>query len=131
MDALVGNVLIDSLNIEWNDITSGGLRDISRMIESTRLQIIYFAFANSGMFDDVDATQSFVSSIRHAKSSVQELPCSFESSSGAATLDISVQNSLARNRQLNRVPLLLSARHHQHQQQRHTRQSPSLPWFRC
>jgi Leucine Rich repeat len=127
-DALVGNTTMELLILSDNNITPQGLRDITRMIESTRLQTIAFAYSNKGIFENEDVTQNFVSTLRQAKSSVQELTGvdekrmgvdekSPESGSRAATVATNVKNSLTRNRQLNRVNLLLLARQPQHQQQ--------------
>jgi Leucine Rich repeat len=44
---LVGNTTMESLNISWNDLTSDGLDDITRLVESTRLQTIDFQHAGA------------------------------------------------------------------------------------
>ena len=42
VDALVGNTTMDKLCVHLNRITSNGLPDITRLLESTRLQTINF-----------------------------------------------------------------------------------------
>jgi Ran GTPase-activating protein (RanGAP) involved in mRNA processing and transport len=71
-DALVGNTIIEVLNISQNKTTSVGLADIARLLESTHIQWMDFGF-NSGLFNDADATQHFVTTLQHKITSVQEL----------------------------------------------------------
>jgi hypothetical protein len=72
-NGLVGDVSIEILDINSNDITALGLADITRLLESTQLQTISLA-ENIDIFDDVHATQHFVSTLQHKKSCLQELP---------------------------------------------------------
>jgi hypothetical protein len=146
VDALVGNTIMDALNIRSNYITSACLDDIRRLLESTQLKTINF-WNYRGIFNDQDATQRFVSTLEQKKSSVQELPMIFRQDlpagdSRAATY-ASIQNSLKRNQQLNHVASLLllssppprplqmaTAAGHQQQhdaQKSHTRPLQSLP----
>jgi Ran GTPase-activating protein (RanGAP) involved in mRNA processing and transport len=57
-DALVGNTTIKILNIMDNHISSSGLDDITRILESTRIQKVDFGY-NTGMFLDETSTRRF------------------------------------------------------------------------
>jgi Leucine Rich repeat len=100
-DTLVGNNTLELLNVRNNNITSACLVDITRMIESTQLKNIDFFFHRNNIFYDEAAIQDFVSALQQKNSSVQEMPMSTEATRA------SINNSLARNRQLNHVALLL------------------------
>ena len=54
-DALVGNTIIESVNVEVNYFSGEAVDDITRMIESMQLKTIFSNFSN-GVFDDTDAT---------------------------------------------------------------------------
>jgi Leucine Rich repeat len=107
-DALVGNAIMEFLNIIYIRITCVGLDNVTRMIESTQLKTIGFGI-NAGIFNDRDATQRFVSTLQQKKSSVQELPRvkDYFPEHSRDTRYASIHNSLLRNQQLNRVALLL------------------------
>jgi Leucine Rich repeat len=115
-DGLHGNTSMEDLNIGGNDITPVGLHDITRMIESTQLKTIRFG---QGVFYNADATQRFVSTLQHKKSSVQELPGITPDfpNSITASMYATITNSLIRNQQLNRVNLLLAPLTLQHHHQ--------------
>jgi hypothetical protein len=85
-------------------ITSAGLDNITRMIESTQLKTNGFDW-NDDNFNDQSATENFVSTLEQKKSTVQELP-RVPINIRAATYG-SIQRSLIRKQQLNRVALLL------------------------
>jgi Leucine Rich repeat len=57
-DSLVGNTIMDVLDIGWNDITSGGLADITRILESIRLKTIRLT-SNNRLFGHEVSTQRF------------------------------------------------------------------------
>jgi hypothetical protein len=121
VDALVGNAIIDVLDVSWNDITYRGLADVTRLIESTQLKTLSLC-GNSRVFQsNQNATHCFVTALQHAKSSLQELPwiseydfsndeAEEENGCTAAATFASINNSLTRNRQLNHVNNLLLAR---------------------
>jgi Leucine Rich repeat len=135
-DALVGNSIIQALDVSENGITANGLDDITRMIESMpRLHTIYL-YDIRDVFDDEDATQRFVTTLQHIKSSVQELrglidqdesSCRRSSSSSAASWYTSIKNSLTRNEQLNRLDALLSAPSQPPRQQQQQQQPAQQP----
>jgi hypothetical protein len=110
-DALVGNTIMEVLNISWNNISANGLPDITRMLKSMpRLDTMYLQ-GNPFVFVDEDATQHFVTTLHQTKSSVQELPLIRKKDFPVNIRDASyasIQNSLIRNQQLNRVALLLA-----------------------
>jgi hypothetical protein len=89
------------LDISGNRITAVGLADITRLFELTQLKSITL-YGNPGLFHDKAATEHFVSTLQYKKSRVQELPW-IDTTSYA-----SINNSLTRNQQLNRVNLLLA-----------------------
>jgi Leucine Rich repeat len=103
-DTLVGNTVMEVLDISSSYLTADGLDDVTRMIESTQLKTIDFAWNNRGIFNDPDAIQRFVSTLHQKKSSVQELPMIHPD----AAYITSIKKSLKRNQQLNRVALLLA-----------------------
>jgi hypothetical protein len=113
-NALVGNTTMELLDMGGeNYITSAALDNITHMIESTQLKTLGFA-KGSGVFNDADATQRFVSTLQHKMSTVQELVPEVrrrdvpgDSVSKTATVAI-ITNGLARNQQLNLVNLLLA-----------------------
>jgi hypothetical protein len=98
------NTTMDLLNISANFVSCAGLVNITQLLESmTQLKTIGFCSRNPGIFNDQDATHHFVSKLQQKKLSVHELPgIAFPHEWRA-----SIQNSLARNPQLNRVALLL------------------------
>jgi hypothetical protein len=51
-EAMVGNTTMDIVAIDCNYITSAGLDDITRMIESTRLKTLLFDYNNMGNCTD-------------------------------------------------------------------------------
>jgi hypothetical protein len=116
-DGLVGNTTMESLDISsnYNGITSVGLADITRLLVSTQLKRIDLGY-NRGMFNDEDAIQHFVTTLQRKKSRVQELP--LINNDILPAVYASIKNSLIRNRQLNRVNLLLAPPPQQQQQQR-------------
>jgi hypothetical protein len=110
-EALVGNAILEMLDIRINGMTSAALDYITQMIESTQLKTVYFA--HRGVFNDADTTNRFVSTLQHQASNVQDLPrirrCLFPGDEGHKTAMVTiVQNSLARNEQLNRLHLFLA-----------------------
>jgi Leucine Rich repeat len=110
-DALVGNTVMDRLNILSNCITSAGLDDITRIIDSTQLKTIGFHYID-GVFDNDDATQHVVSTLQQKKSSVQEVSMVYSYDLPEDNRDASyasINNSLKRNQQLNRVAWLLGS----------------------
>jgi Leucine Rich repeat len=111
-DALVGNTTMEVLNIHWSAITPVGLGDIMRVLQSTDVKTLPFFAGNLFfLFNDEAATQYFVSTLQHARSSVHELLMVdlhlFPTGSRDATY-ASIQSSLIRNQQLNRDTLLLA-----------------------
>jgi Leucine Rich repeat len=122
VDALVGNTTLKALYITWdNRITPAvAIACLTRLIESTRLQTIRLWPNRRVFFNDADATQHFVKTLQHKYCSLQELlgidarDFPGDEDSQIATFS-SINNSLTRNRQLNRVNLLLTQ---QQQQQR-------------
>jgi Leucine Rich repeat len=116
-DALVGNMTMEVVDVSWNRITAAGLDDIIRLLESTRLRIFAFAYCNYKIFADENATQHFVTTLQQKTSTVQELPEFDEEYSFSDCNAAIINNSLARNQQLNRVNLLLLAPQRQQQQQ--------------
>jgi hypothetical protein len=108
-NSLAGNTTMELVNLSMNHISSAGLVDIMRLLESMpRLKTISFR-QSFGIFNNRDATQRFVSILQQKNSSVQELlwrdkksfPCDEDPTFA------SIQSSLMRNRQLNHVDLLL------------------------
>jgi hypothetical protein len=71
-DVLIGNTNIEKLNIAYNKITSRGLDDITRMIESTQLKTITMR-GNEDIFNDIDATHHYASTLQYKNATVQEL----------------------------------------------------------
>jgi Leucine Rich repeat len=63
-DALVGNTTMELFDVTDYRITSKGLVNITRMIESTRLQTIDFAWRNYKVFDNEENSQHFAASIQ-------------------------------------------------------------------
>jgi Leucine Rich repeat len=64
-DALAGNTTLEKFDVEHNGITSRGLPDITRLLESTRLQKISVK-GNGHIFNDVNTTLSFARNVsRH------------------------------------------------------------------
>jgi Leucine Rich repeat len=114
-DALVGNTIIESLDVSYNNRTSKGLAAITRLVESTQLQGI--GFSNYFQeFCDTDLTQHFITALQHRNSSLQALPELIPQlfpkktfGHRAATYYSSIQDSLTRNRQLHRVNNILLA----------------------
>jgi Leucine Rich repeat len=112
-NALDGNTIMDMLDIGGNDITSVGLANITRLLVSTQLKTITVVQLYDEVFNDEEATQHFVTTLQHKKSSVQEIlgivPYDLpgDEDDQIATL-ASIRNSLTRNQQLNRVDLLLA-----------------------
>jgi Ran GTPase-activating protein (RanGAP) involved in mRNA processing and transport len=104
VDGLVGNAIMEDLNIQHNGITVVGLAEITRLIVSARLRVIHFC-GNRGIFNDTDATQDFVSTLQHKESSVQELDSFWIS---PQNIRAGIDNCLKRNEQLNRANLLLA-----------------------
>jgi Ran GTPase-activating protein (RanGAP) involved in mRNA processing and transport len=113
-NALIGNTIMEVLDIADNRITSLCRADITRLLEATQLKTIALR-GNDHLFGDdivATATRHFVKTLQQKKSSVQELsgleynfcPCS-----DSVSLYLIIQNSLTRNRQLNRVAVLLTA----------------------
>jgi Leucine Rich repeat len=102
-NALVGNTTIEKLNIAHNKITSRGLDDITRMIESTQLKTIT-TWGNQDIFNDIDATRHFASTLQYKNATLQELE---GREYNRDPKNSSINNSLKRNQQLNRVTLLL------------------------
>jgi Leucine Rich repeat len=102
VDALVGNTTMELLHITHNDITSVGLADITRLLESTVLKTIAFLRWNHAVLTDEDATQHFVSTLQHKISTLHQL----DEFMGHEFARI-VEPSLTRNQQLNRVNNLL------------------------
>jgi Leucine Rich repeat len=115
---LFGNTILEILDIQDNGITSAGLDDIMRLLESTQLKTITL-WGNRDIFNDIDATQRFVSTLQHKESSVQQLPGirpnAFSGNIREETY-ASINNSLTRNRQLNLLKLLLAPPEQQQQQ---------------
>jgi Leucine Rich repeat len=109
---LADNAIMEALFIGYNRITSAGLADIIRMIESTQLQTIGLS-GNRKIFHDEATTQHFVSTLRHARSSVQDfhsIDFSEDFSEGSEDATYArIENSLTRNQQLNRAFNLLLA----------------------
>jgi hypothetical protein len=120
-DGLVGNTTMDALNIYSSNATSASLYDITRMIQSTQLKTIGFLW-HSDILNDQDATKHFVSTLQQKKSSVQELPNWTYHYFPTGTYAI-IENSLKRNKQLNRAALLLVPPPPQQQQHEHTTSS--------
>jgi hypothetical protein len=120
-DALAGNTTMDALSIVSKYLSSNSLDDITRLIESTQLQTIHFDTDASEELEDDNKALRFAATLRHAMSSVQKLPWvkppSFSLNIRVAAY-ASITNSLARNRQLNRVNLLMEHPQQQQQQQR-------------
>jgi hypothetical protein len=93
---------------------------------STRIKAIELFWWNRDIFNDIQATQHFVSTLQHKISSVQKLPLTspyhFPKDSRDA-IYASIKCSLIRNHQVNRVALLLvpppPTPHLQQQQQQH------------
>jgi hypothetical protein len=65
---------LEILNINSKSITSAGLDDITRMIESMPQLTTTGLHSNNKIFMDKRATQHFVSTLQQKKSSTQELP---------------------------------------------------------
>jgi hypothetical protein len=134
-DGLVGNTTMEILDIKWNRITFVGLADITRVIVSTQIKTIDLQYTQD-VFNDEDATQHFVTTLQHQKSSVQELPGidadNFPGRNSAASY-ASIKNSLIRNRLLNRVNLLLAPppSQQQHQQQRNAATMMLKSWHKA
>jgi hypothetical protein len=110
-DALVGNSIIQVLNISYNAITSVDLADIMRLIESTKLNSICFS---PTLLRDEAATRGFVTALQVRNTSLQELPMIRpQDFPGDQAIQIatfsSINNSLTRNRQLNLANTLLLA----------------------
>jgi Leucine Rich repeat len=110
-DALVGNIIMEIFDIGRNRITSAGLADITRLLESTQLKSINFW--DIAVFNDENATQHFVTTLQHKKSAVQKLPGINEDDFYLDGAKVSshyntIINSLSRNRQLNSLNLLLA-----------------------
>jgi hypothetical protein len=93
---------------------------MTRLLELTQLKTIAL-WGNDHLFqDDKDDTQHFVTTLQHKNCSVQQLPGLVFRDRPEAVQDLpatiraaaseSINNSLARNQQLNRVNLLLLAR---------------------
>jgi Ran GTPase-activating protein (RanGAP) involved in mRNA processing and transport len=117
VDGLVGNTTMEALHLGDNGITSVELDDITRLLESTRLKTIGLWW-NRALFKDVDATQQFVSTLQHKKSSVQELrgienwffqPIFPRDVDRQSAIFANINNSLKRNQQLNCLDSLLLA----------------------
>jgi hypothetical protein len=92
------------LLIGLNGITSIGLDDTMRIIKLTQLKKISLC-GSPELFSDEDATQHFVTTLQRTKSFVQDLPGIRDYI--RATTYASIQSSLIRKEQLNRVALLL------------------------
>jgi hypothetical protein len=124
VDGLVGNQIMDFLGIQYNHITCVGLTNITRLVESTQLRTIDFR-VNLGVFDDADATQHFVTTLQYKMSTVQDFNRYHrESLFEQETCDI-IERSLLRNKQLNRVNLLLAPTPHV-QQQNHNHEAAMM-----
>jgi Leucine Rich repeat len=129
-DALVGNTTMERLYISENNITSAGLMgDITRLIESTRIQTMEIFFGNN-VLENEDATQHFVSTLQNKNSTLQDMPdMSWVYFQNVVVL-AHIRFCLNRNEQLNRVASLLLVpqstlpppRQQQQQQQHHHHQ---------
>jgi hypothetical protein len=102
---------MELLNVSINSITSAGLDDITRIIEWTQLKKTGL-WNCYNIFHHENVTRLFVSLLLQKKSSAQEL--TFIGSVLPVDIDgatyASIQSSLIRNQQLNRVVLLLVPR---------------------
>jgi Leucine Rich repeat len=111
-NALDGNTIMEVLNIRWNEITSVGLADIARLIESTCLKKINLL--NHALFSDGNANQQFIAKLLK-NAMVQELL----GDPAAGELHDTTSNVCARHKCFNHVNLLLAPLlpdHHQQQQ---------------
>jgi hypothetical protein len=77
-------------------------------------------FNDDVFFNDSGATRHFVTTLQQKKSSVEELPGIVLPFCSRAENYASINNSLTRNKQLNRVDLLLAPPPQQQQQQRNS-----------
>jgi hypothetical protein len=106
-DALVGNTTMESLDILLYRVSFNALDDITRMIESTRLQTIIFK-CHDDVFDNDAVNKRFAAA-------VQKSPYMLElivRGGGAVSIDKftldMIANCLVRNKCLKNVDLLLS-----------------------
>jgi Leucine Rich repeat len=117
VDALVGNTIMDAVDLSYNAITDVGLVDITRLLESTRLKTIAL-WGNGEMFrSDEAVTQYFVTTLHQKKSNVEELLGLNIYDFARATFSV-INASLMRNQQMNRVDLVLAPPPSLQQQQR-------------
>jgi hypothetical protein len=108
-DALVGNTTIEYLDISVvNYITCSALDDITRMIESTRLQTIIFAELNDGFFED-DASNKRFPSIQKNPNELKLPGVWDDDGAGIDKIEFDIiSNCLLRNKCLKHADLFLS-----------------------
>jgi hypothetical protein len=112
-DEFAGNTIMKTLDISMHSISHVGLADITRLLVSTGIMALSIrGNRGSGVFvGNEDTTQHFVTTLRDKQSSVQELPNLTEDcfpDESRVALYSSIKKSLLRNKQLNRVDLLLA-----------------------
>jgi Leucine Rich repeat len=111
-DALVGNTTMEALYIWSNGITSAGLADVERLLDSTQLKSIALWGRGRDVVQDEDATQHFVTTLQQKKSILQELPRIDSRNlpiNITAAMYASMKNSLTRNQQLEPRPFTLGS----------------------
>jgi Leucine Rich repeat len=103
-DALAGNMTFEILDIGYNEISSNGLDDITRILESTRLKKIDLAF-NHRVFDDEHTTLHFAAML-HKNTTVQVLLLT--GTRAPEELCVTTKIICARNQNLAQVNVLLA-----------------------
>jgi Leucine Rich repeat len=110
-DGLVGNMTMHVLDLRNNDITSAGLVDVMRLIDSTWLHKIGFLGSDYNVFDNRRSTREFVATLERS-STVQELLGIAEVRDLRGHLTVAryskVIKIMDRNKSLNHVDLLLT-----------------------
>jgi hypothetical protein len=107
-DALVGNTTMLELDISSNRITCIGLDDITRLVESTRLQTINFEYNN--VFDGVDGFMRLAAKVikNTTIEQLQGIPKYAGGMPHIIDLINTIQTIYPRNKCLNHVDLLLA-----------------------
>jgi Leucine Rich repeat len=124
VDGLVGNTIMEALNIYGNGITSIGLAEITRLLKSSkRLQKIDLRFNRGAFVDNANTIRQrhFAAALKQ-NTTVQELlgiPAAGELCDAARII-------FARNQQLNHVNLLLAPQQQQQQQQQLQRNAGTM-----
>jgi Leucine Rich repeat len=125
VDGLVGNTIMEAVDITHNNITSRGLVDITRLLESMQLKTLYVEQNSHEVYNDTDTTQYFVSTLRR-NATVQEMLSRYTYEGRNIRIPQEIVTIMdivcARNKSLANVALLLAPpppppQQHQQQQQ--------------